>query len=643
MRAGFGVVLCLLAAVAGWALIGVSRIDRGTNGIIAGNAVKSEMAAKVVDHLSWANAVGKVVNDPDAHVLQVQLDHKKCALGRWLYGDHRQHAETMIPDITATLNQIEAPHERLHATAQSIGDCYQQADPAMALVLRDARAAHLKWKATALEQLLDDELTTLDGIETDPANCALGRWLTAQADEDRFANDPGMTGRLAVIIENHDRLHGEVDVIDGILTQEGTAAARDHFVQVTSEVAAGTLAALDGAIGLVDERSAGADEASRVYLDETQPTLAEVRGLLDEVIETTDRFIDERQARTVESSQQTKTAMLTLSLVGIVLGIALAIVIARGIQSVLSLSVDSLSAGAVQVKSAAEQVAQSSQGMAEGASEQASSLEETTAALQEVSRISADNATAAAGSLAATREIADVVASGQGAISSMSEAIDKIKSSAEDTAKIIKTIDEIAFQTNLLALNAAVEAARAGDAGKGFAVVAEEVRNLAQRSAKAASSTADLIESSRVNADEGVHATGEVRRLLDEIVTGTGSVQESVTRVAAASDDQSIKVNEITRAVDAMNDVTQSSAANSEESAAASEELLAQSSELTDTVEALASLIGRTAASPLANEPLRTGRRPYAVGAVRSVEHPIAQGGSLAPVSPMAIDELIDV
>ena len=100
----------------------------------------------------------------------------------------------------------------------------------------------------------------------------------------------------------------------------------------------------------------------------------------------------------------------------------------------------------------------------------------------------------------------------------MSEAMDRIKSSSDETAKIIKTIDEIAFQTNLLALNAAVEAARAGEAGKGFAVVAEEVRNLAQRSAEAAKQTANMIEESQRNAEGGVKTASEVGDILGEIV-----------------------------------------------------------------------------------------------------------------------------
>jgi methyl-accepting chemotaxis protein len=166
----------------------------------------------------------------------------------------------------------------------------------------------------------------------------------------------------------------------------------------------------------------------------------------------------------------------------------------------------------------------------------------------------------------------------------MSSTINKIKASSDETAKIVKTIDEIAFQTNLLALNAAVEAARAGDAGKGFAVVAEEVRNLAQRSATAAKNTADLIDESVKNAQGGVEISMEVARILNEIVDGSSKVSDVIAEIAAASDEQSKGIEQVNTAVAQMNTVTQQNAANSEESAAAAEELRGQAEELASMV-----------------------------------------------------------
>jgi methyl-accepting chemotaxis protein len=165
-------------------------------------------------------------------------------------------------------------------------------------------------------------------------------------------------------------------------------------------------------------------------------------------------------------------------------------------------------------------------------------------------------------------------------MSRMSTSIQKIKESSDQTAKIVKTIDEIAMQTNLLALNAAVEAARAGEAGRGFAVVAEEVRNLAQRSAQAAKNTADMIGESVRNADDGVKIATEVSTSFDRIAGSSKKVNDLIAEIAAASKEQAAGIKQVNDAVSQMDKVTQQNAANAEESASASEELSSQAAEL---------------------------------------------------------------
>jgi len=240
--------------------------------------------------------------------------------------------------------------------------------------------------------------------------------------------------------------------------------------------------------------------------------------------------------------------------------------------------------GAEQVSSASQQISAGSQSLAQGANQQASSLEEVSSSLEEMSSMTKQNAENANQAKSLATEANNNAAQGKHAMARMSESINKIKVSSDQTAKIVKTIDEIAMQTNLLALNAAVEAARAGEAGRGFAVVAEEVRNLAQRSADAAKNTANMIEESVKNAEEGVSIATDVAKSFESIASSNAMVDGLIAEIATASQEQSQGIDQVNSAVAQMDKLTQQNAANSEESASAAEELSSQSEELQSMV-----------------------------------------------------------
>ncbi|HAR61836.1 MAG: methyl-accepting chemotaxis protein [Candidatus Margulisiibacteriota bacterium] len=276
-----------------------------------------------------------------------------------------------------------------------------------------------------------------------------------------------------------------------------------------------------------------------------------------------------------------------ISFIASVLAFFIWLFVSRSLVGQIAYIANRISSGSKHVSSVSEQVATSSQQMADGANMQASSLEQISSSLEEMASMVTQNADNAKQSNTMINEVRNAADKSMNAMINMSDAIYNIKSSSDEMAKIVKTIDEIAFQTNLLALNAAVEAARAGDAGKGFAVVAGEVRNLAQRSAEAAKTTAALIEGSQKHAVAGVTETGEVADILTKIIDGIAKVTDLIGEVTEASEEQSRGVAQVNMAVAQMNKVTQTNAFGAEETALASSKLLGQAKELNDMVKGL--------------------------------------------------------
>lgn len=285
----------------------------------------------------------------------------------------------------------------------------------------------------------------------------------------------------------------------------------------------------------------------------------------------------------------------TMGVVSVIfLGIAIAVILvfSRRISKPIYQIIDGLNEGADQVAAAASQVSSASQTLAAGSSEQAASLEETSASLEQMSSMTKLNAENSGQAHALMQEAGASVQSATRSMAELTASMADILKASEETSKIVKTIDEIAFQTNLLALNAAVEAARAGEAGAGFAVVADEVRNLALRAAEAAKNTSGLIEGTSKKIREGSEYVNRSNVVFSRVAESTARIGDLIGEIAAASSEQAKGIEQVNMAVSEMDKVTQQNAATAEESASASEEMHAQAEQMKGMVNELVMIVG---------------------------------------------------
>ncbi len=710
---GFGVVILLLIVLGGISFKGVGNIVNNASEVIDGTSIDGELAQKEVDHLNWIMEVNKLLSDDMVHVLHVETDHTQCGFGKWLYGEGRKNAETLVPSLVPIFKEVEEPHRLLHESAISIAGVYKQADQSLPGFLAQMEVAHLLWAATIEGAMLNNEEKVV--VQTDPTLCHFGKWLygedaakmaqldavlagllaeikvphkklhesanqiistyrqvhpgfldtlrlrlddhriwaakvaqsliegsliNVQTDSEKcefgkwlgsdymmnLMDNPALNKIFQAIPPPHDALHASVVLINDALKKGNKDLAVSIFKNKTQKHLEQVATLFGRAIKYENTRMDGRNTAILIFKDQTRPAMHNTQELLGKLraranelvqgqvkadgiytnqtapnLEKTQKLLGElrKEAKKniltdkamLTAAQGTKRNVAIVASIAIFAGIFLAFIIARGIVSVLKRITLGMGEGADQVASASSQVSSSSQSMAEGASEQAASIEETSSSMEEMSSMTKKNAENASHADNLMKESNQVVKLADESMDQLIISMEEISKASEETSKIIKTIDEIAFQTNLLALNAAVEAARAGEAGAGFAVVADEVRNLAMRAAQAAKNTADLIEGTVKKVTDGSALVTTTNDAFSKVAETSGKVGELVAEISEASKEQSEGIEQVNFAISEMDKVVQQNAANAEESASASEEMNAQAEQLRDYVSELMMMV----------------------------------------------------
>jgi len=338
---------------------------------------------------------------------------------------------------------------------------------------------------------------------------------------------------------------------------------------------------------LIDDHNLG----NKIYIEGVLPVFAEGKR-----IGTLSLLRSKDFAR--KSTVHTIGLLIMVSIVCILIVLPFTLFFARSIAHPIKIVLEDLEGASQQVAAASGQISNASQSVAQGSSHQAASIQETSSSIEEMSAMIKKNAEKAKEADGLTEMSRGHLRNANEYMKSLIRSLEESSTASGDVAKIIKSIDEIAFQTNLLALNAAIEAARAGEAGAGFAVVADEVRSLAQRSAEASMQTQGMIGDIIEKIKTGAVLVKETDDQYREVAVSVQKLAGIMGEIAEASSEQANGIENISSAVGQIDRVVQETAANAEESANASEEMSAQAKRMRGVIGNLADIIGGVNSRP---------------------------------------------
>ncbi len=431
--------------------------------------------------------------------------------------------------------------------------------------------------------------------------CAFGKWHTSfESGKDISSRNPGFQEAMKIMAMPHKQFH---------------ATAAEIYNQVKSDPSSSRIPLLmndlfgeaDTVVNTFGMIINEANQANDIYQNASSRVIEELGPKRDTMLAELQALIKAKaDYDAVFKEEMRRSGWRNILIMMIAVGVALlmscllALFMVSNIKKNLRDIIGSLNADVERLSGMSGGLSDTSASLSSGAAQQAAALTECSSAIEEMNSMTSRNAESAKQVDILMEENNRQVTEGSEAVRRMGEAMDDIKSASEEIARIMKTVEDIAFQTNILALNASVEAARAGEAGAGFAVVADEVRNLAQRTTQASQDTNRLIENTVRKVSVGLSTTKDIQ---ERFVVLTSSIQDSakmVRDIEGATREQAQGMEQLNISITQIEQVTQDNTNNASKAAEASTELNQRAEHLLEQVDELGRVIGGGVANSVA-------------------------------------------
>ncbi|MCK5227538.1 MAG: methyl-accepting chemotaxis protein [Desulfobulbaceae bacterium] len=605
---GFGIILALLVIIGVFSYSMLKGIDHSSHETLELAQKNEFILEKNVDHLKWLNTLNGLVFNDEIHSVELQTDDHQCSLGKWLYGEEAKQLAQGNKELAGLLEAIKEPHRRLHESAGTIIGQYIDFDVSIDGILAERWIDHLVWLNSLNHSLMTGENFT-GGL--DPDQCAFGKWYHSHKPA-----DPKFEELLKTWEAPHATLHLSARKIVDLMAKGKQDRAKAVFNSETMQALKELSACYENTMGWIDHSIENKKALIETYQSNTLPALTGTQKILHKILDFFHHESDTASELMKSKINQTTLVTMILSAIAVILGVAAAIVITRGITapigktiqvlgamdkgdfskrleldskdeigemaqslnhvaeslssmirdinaevSTLESSASEMSGVAAQMTSSSEETVAKANTMAAAAEEMTGNMDSIAAAMEE----STSNVNAVA---AATEEmssnIGDISRRATEANENTREAVDKAGASVEmiselgqateEIGMVTETIAAISDKTNLLALNATIEAARAGEAGKGFAVVASEIKDLAQQTAEATTDISGRLKGIQSSTAGSVTGINEIADVIRQVDETVAAISESMEQQNNATTEISGNVSQTSQGLKEINE-----------------------------------------------------------------------------------------